>query len=213
MTTTYGAIILAAGLSRRMGRPKMLLPWGGTTVLGQVAATLAAAHPALKIIIVTGGARAVVSAEVARLAQSLPVREIFNPAHEAGEMLSSLQAGLAALPAETAAALVALGDQPQAETSTAQELLAAFELRRAPLLIPSHNRRRGHPWLLRRDLWPEILAMRPPHTMRDFLNAHAAEIVYIECGPAVLQDLDTPEDYEKIKNETKKLQTTANTNH
>ncbi|NCT19756.1 nucleotidyltransferase family protein [bacterium] len=197
---TYSAIILAAGMSRRMGTPKMTLPWGGTTVLGKVAATLAAAHPALEIVVVTGGAREVVSVEVARLAQSLPVREIFNPAHEAGEMLASLQAGLAALPADAAAALIALGDQPQGKASTARELLSAFESRGARLLIPSYHQRRGHPWLVHRDLWPEILAMRAPQTMRNFLNAHAAEIVYIEAGPTVLQDIDTPEEYEKMQN-------------
>ncbi len=194
---TYSAIILAAGMSRRMGRPKMTLPWGGTSVLGQVAATLAAAHPTIEIVIVTGGARQIVAAEVARLAGWLPLREVFNPNYEAGEMLSSVQAGLAALPASAAATFIALGDQPQGKASTARDLLSAFESRGARILIPSYKSRRGHPWLLRRDLWPEVLALRAPHTMRDFLNQHSAEIVYTEADQSVLQDLDTLEEYAK----------------
>lgn len=194
---SYSAIILAAGMSRRMGTPKMILPWGGTSVLGQVAATLAAAHPAIEIVIVSGGARELVGAEIARLAESLPVREVFNPAFDSGEMLSSLQAGLRALPASALATFIALGDQPQGKASTARELLSAFEARGARILVPSYKSRRGHPWLLRRDLWPEVLALRAPHTMRDFLNQHSAEIIYTEADQSVLQDLDTLEEYQK----------------
>ncbi|GAB4489981.1 MAG: hypothetical protein OHK0031_13550 [Anaerolineales bacterium] len=196
----YSAILLAAGMSRRMGTPKMMLPWGGTSVLGQVAATLAAAHPALEIVVVTGGARTLVAAEVARLAESLPVREVFNPAHENGGMLSSVQVGLAALPASATAALIALGDQPQGKSETARELLSAFEARGARILMPSFQARRGHPWLVCRELWPEILALRPPLTLRDFLNQHSAEIVYTEADESVLQDLDTMEEYRKMMN-------------
>jgi CTP:molybdopterin cytidylyltransferase MocA len=59
--------------------------------------------------------------------------------------------------------------------------------------------RRGHPWLVRRELWAELLALRPPQTLRDFLNAHAEEIQYVETDPTILKDLDTPEDYRREK--------------
>jgi molybdenum cofactor cytidylyltransferase len=60
--------------------------------------------------------------------------------------------------------------------------------------------RRGHPWLIARELWEEILQMRPPESMRDFLNAHKDDIFYVDYdSPSILQDLDTPADYLKFK--------------
>jgi CTP:molybdopterin cytidylyltransferase MocA len=56
--------------------------------------------------------------------------------------------------------------------------------------------RRGHPWLVARTLWNEILGLRPDQTPRNFLNAHAEDIHYVELdSPSILADLDTPEDY------------------
>jgi molybdenum cofactor cytidylyltransferase len=60
--------------------------------------------------------------------------------------------------------------------------------------------RRGHPWLVARPLWGEILAMMSPQSPRDLLNAHSNEIEYVNVdNPSILQDLDTPEDYLKFK--------------
>jgi len=64
--------------------------------------------------------------------------------------------------------------------------------------VPSFQMRRGHPWLVARPLWPEILALKPPESTRDFLAGHAHEIHYVNVDtPSILADLDTPEDYEK----------------
>jgi molybdenum cofactor cytidylyltransferase len=206
------AVILAAGASKRMGQPKMLLPWGKTTVLGQVIETMAEAlaqniptsgnvgvQDASEIVIVTGGAREQVEGLVSQLAGSLPVRCVFNPEHEAGEMLSSLQRGLAALGPEVESALIGLGDQPQVNLSAARKVVSAFESPGARLIIPSANMRRGHPWLVERSLWGEILSMQPPQTLRDFLNTHAGEICYVETDASILKDLDTPEQYSREK--------------
>ena len=59
---------------------------------------------------------------------------------------------------------------------------------------------RGHPWLIARELWDEVLQMRAPESMRDFLNMHKDDIFYVEHNsPSILQDLDTPADYLKYK--------------
>lgn len=175
----------------------MLLPWGETSVLGQIVQTLAASGLD-EIVIVTGGARAAVEAEAERLARSLPVRTVFNPEYESGEMMSSLRAGLAALSAEIAAALIAPGDHPQLSLEAARSLVNAWRQSGARLIVPSFQRRRGHPWLVRRDAWTELAQAA---TARDFLNAHADEIQYVDCDESVLQDLDTPEEYERgLKN-------------
>ncbi len=186
------AIILAAGLSRRMGRPKMLLPWAGKTVIETVATTLLSLELA-PLVVVTGGGRAGLEALLA----PYPLKCIFNPAYENGEMVDSIQAGLQALPAEAASVLVALGDQPQMEAATVTALLEDYQRSHSLLTLPSYRMRRGHPWLIGRASWAEILALRPPLTMRDFFRAHAQEIRYVSVEtPSILADLDTPEDYE-----------------
>ncbi len=194
--TEIGAIVLAAGRSERMGRPKMLLPWGATSVLGQVAVTLSAAGIA-DIVVVTGGWRANVEAEAARLARRLPVRAVFNADFEQGEMLSSIQCGLAAMRPGREAALIALGDQPQVRERSVREVVGAFERTRAAVVVPSWQRRRGHPILLARPVWKTVMSMQPPQTLRDFLNSQAP--VYVEADESILQDLDTPADYQREK--------------
>jgi len=189
-----GVIILAAGWSRRMGQPKMLLPWGGSTVIRSVIETIHAAGLE-DILVVTGANREGVEAEVGGSAQT-----VFNRAHEEGEMLSSIQTGLAALKEDVQAALIALGDQPQIRTDTVTALLAARRETRAGLIVPSYNNRRGHPWLVERGFWTEILAMRSPASMRDFFRLHTDSIQYVQApDPSVLADLDTPEDYKNYR--------------
>jgi molybdenum cofactor cytidylyltransferase len=196
MAETLSAVILAAGLSRRMGTPKMLLPWGATTVLGQVVATYAQAGVG-EIVVVTGGARQQVEAEVARLAVHIPLRAVFNPQHAEGDMLSSLQCGLATLGGQVGSVLIGLGDQPQLSPAALQMILAAQLDNGAQLIVPSFEMRRGHPWLVRRRLWEHILTMQAPQTMRDFLNMHVAQINYVQTDHTILKDLDTPDQYQR----------------
>ncbi|HNB36033.1 MAG TPA: hypothetical protein PK414_07420, partial [Anaerolineales bacterium] len=76
----------------------------------------------------------------------------------------------------------------------------AFHKSRSKLIFPSYQMRRGHPWLVARPLWNEILAVAAAQSPRDFLNSHASEIEYVTINtPTILQDIDTPEDYLKYK--------------
>jgi molybdenum cofactor cytidylyltransferase len=199
------AVILAAGKSVRMGQPKMLMPWGNTTVLGQVVQTLQAAGVE-DITLVTNSA-------IAGQVTSYGLRVALN---DEGEMLESIQLGLQALlpppsPRDTSptffengggreGALICLGDQPQTEEGNVRKVCEGFRQNRSKIVVPSYQMRRGHPWLIARELWDEILQLRAPKSMRDFLNAHKDEIFYVECdSPTILQDLDTPADYLKYK--------------
>jgi molybdenum cofactor cytidylyltransferase len=191
------AIILAAGQSRRMGQPKMLLPWGHTSVMGQVIETMKRAGVE-NILVITGGAREEVEKIVARYA----VGSRQNADYSKGEMLSSLQTGLAALRdnASVAAALICLGDQPQVQEGSVRAVAEAFEAGKTNLVVPSYQMRRGHPWLVARPLWEEILAMSPTESPREFLNRHAGEIEYVNVdNPSILADLDTLDDYLKSR--------------
>ena len=185
------AIVLAAGLSRRMGRPKLSLPWRDTTVIGQVVSVLSAAGVD-EILVVTGGARQ----EIETALSATSARLVFNPRFEASEMIDLLQVGLAQLSPPVEAALVALGDQPQIQLPVVQAVLQAYQEQPCGLIVPSYQMKRGHPWLVARPLWDELSQIRPPETLRDFLGRHAADIRYLPVSTdTILRDLDTPDDY------------------
>ncbi len=189
------AVVLAAGLSARMGTPKMLLPWGTSTVLAHVLRTLHDAGVDDRVVVV-GPERGAVDT----ICQSAGSRTVFNPEFKTGEMLSSLQVGLRSLAPDCEAALVVLGDQPLVESAAIRAVVDAFALRRSPLVVPSFQNRRGHPWLMAAALWPEMLRMLPPETPRDFMRRHSPVIEHVEWNTnSILVDIDTPEDYERAR--------------
>jgi len=188
------AIILAAGESRRMGCPKLVLPWGTTTVLGQVLNTYKSAGVD-NLMVVTGGNRDQVEALIGDSAHV-----VFNPDYARSEMLGSLQRGIENLEPACEAIVIALADQPSLQASSVEAVIAAYQNNQVSIVVPSHQYRRGHPWLVTANHWDEILELREPLSLRDFLGRHQEEIHYVTLeDPGVLQDLDTPEDYLKIR--------------
>ncbi len=188
------AIILAAGESKRMGEPKMLMPWGKSTVLQTVISTFQASG-IKDILVITGGAHQQVESLVGRT-----VETVYNENYQSGEMLSSIQLGLSVKMREASAALICLGDQPQVEERSVRSVCNAFLASKSQIVVPSYQMHRGHPWLVARPLWDELIAMKPPKTPRDFLKKHANKIHYVIVdSPNILADLDTPEDYTKQK--------------
>jgi len=189
------AIVLAAGLSLRMGTQKLLMPWGETTVIGAVLKALKDAGLS-DIRVVTGG----ISAELQLYIQVVSGKLLYNKDFADGEMLTSLQVGLKDLDKEVDAILVVLGDQPQIEAKVVVEVSRRYEATHHSIVVPSYKMHRGHPWLLGQPYWDEVLAFKAPLTLRDFLNTHQQDIDYLTVDtPSILQDLDTPEDYARSK--------------
>ena len=198
------AIILAAGKSTRMGQNKLLLPWKNTTVIERVVSVFFKAGID-EIVVVTGGEHGRVEETVLKYSQDHQIRSVYNELYESGEMLSSIQCGLRELMKKaTEAAMIGLGDQPQVQESSVRKIRDAYLQAKSPLIVPSFQMRRGHPWFVARSFWDEILQMSPPQTPRDFLNRHAEEIHYVETDmPSILADLDTPEDYRIYREESR----------
>jgi molybdenum cofactor cytidylyltransferase len=189
------AIVLAAGASRRMGQSKMLLPWGSTTVIGRVLETLL--QGGISDPVVVSGRD---EAELHRALNPYSIRWVHNPDYDRTDMLQSLQLGLPALPKEAEAFLVVLGDQPQIEAPVVAQVIGKFREQHAAIVIPSYQMRRGHPWLVFRDLWESLASLPADASLRQFLNQHADQIDYLNVDtPSVLMDLDTPEDYRRQK--------------
>jgi molybdenum cofactor cytidylyltransferase len=188
------AVILAAGRSRRMGRPKMSLPWkDGTTLIAHMVSIFqdADAEP----IVVVAGENCVIVEELLR---GLEVNILANPETTDAEMLDSVKIGLKSLDIKIVeAVLIMPGDHPLLLPSTVCALCAAWRGRLDRIIAPSFGGRRGHPLLIPNALWPEILALGEGVSLRDFLNRYEADIEYLVVeDPGVRFDVDTPEDYE-----------------
>jgi molybdenum cofactor cytidylyltransferase len=188
-----GAIVLAAGQSRRMGRNKMLLPYSTSTVIETVVTEVTACSALSDAVVVTGHEPDRITA----LLDPYPVRCVFNPAYARAEMLVSLQIGLHALSAEVQAALIVPGDHPRLRRDIIQRVIDAYQPEM--LVIPSYQMKRGHPILIDRVWWDELLALPETATLRAFIRAHEDHIRYVVVETdSVLKDVDTPEEYDDL---------------
>jgi molybdenum cofactor cytidylyltransferase len=190
------AVVAAAGLSRRMGAIKQLLPWSGRTVIATVVDKLHAAGAA-PILVVTGHRHAEVTAALATTA----AQTVFNPDYATDEMLRSYQVGIDALREQTCAgALIALGDQPHLPVSVIEQVIAQTRATPDRIVAPSHNMRRGHPFFVPRTLWPEMLALSAEESLRTLVVRHQSEIVYVTVDTdAILRDMDTPVEFAQLQ--------------
>jgi molybdenum cofactor cytidylyltransferase len=189
-----GAVVLAAGMSRRMGQPKVLLPWTQhKTIIEHILEQLVLAR--VDHIVVVTGYRAV---EVRKLAVKAGVEVVYNDKYESGEMLSSLKAGLKAMPDNIAAAMVVLGDQPSIQPKTITQVMMAYAEGAGEIIAPSYQMRRGHPILIDRRYWQEILNLPDGGAPRDVINAHQDKVHHVVMdNDSVLRDVDTPQDYQE----------------
>ena len=189
------AIVLAAGRSIRMGSMKLVLPWGNSTVIGSVIATLLEAG-LFDIYVVTGNNHK----ELEDALQKFDLNFCTNPDYLHGEMLSSVRVGLQCLGDDSEAAMIVLGDQPQVEAEVVCALMDRYQLTRNKIIVPSYKMHRGHPWLIDRSLWSELHDITIDQTLRDYLNKQQENISYVNVNTAsVIMDLDTPGDYQKYK--------------
>jgi molybdenum cofactor cytidylyltransferase len=187
-------VLLAAGGSTRMGRPKALLPVSsGDTFVSRIVATLSAGGVARGVVVT----RSEWAPMVARLAGSRTA-VVINPAPERGQF-SSLQCGLAALPGTWSLVIITLVDVPLITADTVRSLIRAQHMTRADVVRPERAGRHGHPFLVSRRVVDALLAADPSETARSVLREYAAATVDVpvaDDGP--FADVDTPEDYERL---------------
>jgi CTP:molybdopterin cytidylyltransferase MocA len=192
------AVVLAAGQSSRMGRPKALLPLpDGRSFLHAIAASARAGGVA-RVVVVLGPPHA--AAIAAALPSGLAAAE--NPDPTRG-MLSSVQAGVAALPAQVEAALVWPVDLPLVRAETVRAILAAGAAAPGQLIIPEKGGRGGHPVYIPRARFAVLGALAPDRGLKALLQAYPSAVTRlpVEDG-AVLTDIDTPEDFAQLANLT-----------
>ncbi len=189
----FGAVVLAAGGSSRMGTPKQLLPIAGTPLLVRTVRALLESS-AWPIVVVLGNA----ADQLRPLLTRWPLQVVENPGWQEG-MGSSLSAGIEILDRFSSSlqgALIALGDQPCLSPAAIQALSSAFG-GSAGIVAARYSETLGAPAIFGRSFFPELLALPPAAGAQRLLRAHAEKVVPVDL-PELAVDLDTPEDYRRF---------------
>jgi molybdenum cofactor cytidylyltransferase len=192
------AIVLAAGRSTRMGGPNKLLENISGKPLVRIAAEEALGSRARPVVVVTGHERARVEAALA----GLDVRLVHNPDYAEG-LSTSVKAGLAALPPETEAAIVCLGDMPQVTSALIDRVIAAFDPEKNALVVlPTFSGKRGNPVLWSRRFFPELMALEGDVGARHLIGAYPEVVTEVPVeNAAAMVDIDTPDALRAVKRE------------
>ena len=186
------AILLAAGLARRMGRQKLLLDLDGKPVVRWSAERLVPLVD--EVVVVTGHEGDAVRAALA----DLPVRFVENP-HPEGGQGSSIATGARALAPATRAALVALGDQPHLPAAVVPALLEAMARSGKSIVTPVYRGTQGTPVLFAAAVLPELVALTGDGGARAVVQARPERVERVVFDVAMPFDVDTPEDYARLR--------------
>lgn len=190
-------ILLAAGLSTRMGAPKQLLPFGESTIVETVVDNMIAAK--FNEVIVVVGHRA---AEIEKQLGTRPLKTVFNPDYREG-MLTSAQIGIRACEESDAFGLM-LVDQPFITPNLINQVIEAYQQTEKGIAVPSYNYKRGHPVIFNQKYASDILALETESDgVRTLLKKYSDDIHYVTVDTdRVLRDIDYREDYERALKET-----------
>ena len=183
-------VILAAGHSRRMGQPKLLMPYRGEALIRWP--TQAAVGAGLYPVVVLGA----YAEKVRDVLSDLPVHFVPNPEWESGQS-TSVKVGIRALPLEVEGALFLLGDQPGVSVDLLLGLVGLFEQHSGQIIAPMTAGKQGNPVLFGRSLFPELLTLTGDAGGRQLFSTHP--VVHLPWDiPEQFLDIDTPEDYEHL---------------
>ena len=186
------AVVLAAGLSSRMGVQKLMLSFGGKTVISHIVDQILTSTID-EVYVVVGHQAERISNELSGRAVSI----VNNPDYKSG-MLSSVRCGLKSLPEKCRAVMVILGDQPSITTELINKMLQSYAAAEKSILVPLHEGKRGHPVLFSVKYRDEIMTQYDNVGLRGLLHSHPKEVFKLKVSTAsVLCDMDYPEDYRR----------------
>ena len=192
----FGVAILAAGASRRMQTPKLLLPWADTTVVGRLFRTWTESG-ASQVVIVCAQEDLALQTELDRL-QVPRTNRLLNPNPEMGMFISiRIAAAWPGWSSDCSHVAIALGDQPHLQSATLRVLMEASRTHPASICQPSHGGKGRHPVVFPVRIFEELARSNQPH-LKAFLDEWRSEVLRVEVDDSGLDlDLDYPEDYER----------------
>jgi molybdenum cofactor cytidylyltransferase len=184
-------LVLAAGLSRRMGKAKLLLPLDGQPLVRWSVESLTAHVD--RVIVVTPPD----DAALRQALSGLDVRYVVNPHPEAGQG-TSIAAGAAALPADAEAVVIALGDQPRVPSDLVPALLDTFRREGKPIATPVYRGTQGTPVVFAASLFDELRAIEGDAGARALVRRDPSRVAVVALDIPMPPDVDTPEDYARL---------------
>ena len=196
---TLAGVILAAGRSARMGTPKALLDFRGAPFIARILEAMEALDLKTRLV--------VLGPDAPRIRPAIAAHDciiVENPDVDAGP-ISSLRCALAAVKAVSPGGIIVWPvDLPHVRITTVERLMETWRLTSAPVVVPSFAERRGHPVIWDSRLLPELetSAAAARDGARAVLHAHEAEVASVAVDdPAVIDRVNTPEDYERLVRE------------
>lgn len=196
------AVILAAGEGTRIGKQKMLLPWGKATILERVIDNVLLSGVSEVVVILGYKAeemRSKLEPNLAANPNRNKVKIITNPLFKEG-ISSSLIRGVESLGKDCEAIMVVLGDQPQIGPDIMRKLLKSFVANDKRIAVPSFKGQKGHPVIMDLKFKPEILRLKGDIGAREVVKSHPEEILEVDISSQeIIRDIDTWRDYEEIK--------------
>ena len=184
------AIILAAGKSKRMGSPKMLLEFNGRTMIENVIGNVIGSDIDQTVVVLGAGGKI-----LEELIKKYPVRYCYNDNYEDG-MLSSVKCGFSNMPPGAEAVLVFQGDQPLIIPDVVNEVIKAFRRSGKGIVIPVCENRRGHPLLVAGRYRDKIFKLENSEGLHSLAHKFSEDVQEVEThDPRILRDFDTYENY------------------
>lgn len=184
------AIILAAGESKRMGFPKMLLPFNGSTMIENVIRNVKSSKVDNSMVVLGAGCQ-----KLTELVSGLNVNYCCNNNYKEG-MLSSVLCGIRNLPSDFEAVLVFQGDQPLINPLTINTVIEAYRSSGKGIVIPVFEKKRGHPLLIDRKYRNETEKLEPGKGLRSLAYRFSDDVLEVETDdPGILRDFDTFDEY------------------
>ena len=190
-------IILAAGESRRMGRPKMILPFGNLSIIEEVVQSATRSFLDRTFVILGSDKEA-----IGQLIQDYPVETVFNNRYKNG-MLTSVQSGLKSVNEETIAIMVLLGDQPMIRSSIMNKMIEAYRKSNKEIIVATHQGKRGHPLVFGKKYFKAVREFTVENSLKELLINNPDDIEEMETdSPEILRDIDTEKEYiEELKHQ------------
>jgi molybdenum cofactor cytidylyltransferase len=188
------AVVLSAGESSRMGRPKALLPIEGQKFIERIIRVIGQSRVGRTIVVLGHHAD-----ELRGQIEHLPIQMVLNPDYQKGQ-LSSLQAAIRHIKNDDRCdgMLVHLVDHPFIDVALLDALIQRFYETKKLIVVPRHKGKRGHPVIFSRDLFEELLNAPIDQGAKAVVNAHREETLEIEWhDQGITVDIDTPELYRR----------------
>lgn len=192
---TVAALVLAAGGSSRLGRPKQLERWGATTLLGHVVGQVKE-YPVDEVWVVLGAD----AEEILATVDLDGCGVVENPEWEEG-MASSLRVGLDALIqlSRAEAALIVIGDQPNIDPRVVADVVETFGRTSAPVVIPKYRYTWGNPVMVGRPLWPRLMSLEGDEGAQRLFKAHPEWVEEVWTDQLPPRDVDTESDLSELR--------------